>query len=637
MQPAAAHGAAHTGSSGRSSTGQQIKSARVLATGREQPEVTASPTQQSSQRQYEPYVTHWHVSNALSKTLSSKLYGAHHLRQQAAIVARRQQRLDAANITAAQLLTNQKELRARSAELRQQMATVQVDEHAAVVRLRHEADRLDADLDRVQAMKSGLTHLLQSQSAKLEHARGSVANAEASRPQPSLNTDSAQVDTTLPGQHRLRLSAPVQIASSADAWSVQLAVQDLVDATAEKEETQRAFARHSRRETWIQHANSKLAQLQEQLADERRKPRARVNYDVCARLRNDIADLTQKLDQRRCDPGQSRLLEKLDFDEDLEELSLCRPQRRLVALLDGTFGLPVDDEVLASALTPFDAVRVVANPVNESKVVVRQGPSVQHLLFGETYSTRWETVKGMVLGLVERAIETALAHKPSGENSARPAVWEWRDCAGRRAWHQFDSNLSHRLEERYVQLQHELPERQGMPAADPEARVSAEIRWTEPAEDGATAAFIIDLGRMLLYRERDEVMDGTPSNHALSCATLVRELVAPQPIVTFGQSRDRQRVLHPLVRGVARDIRRRDPVGDTSNWEVHRKASGTARLTFGEVDSPHLTALSTGREPRSADAIEQLMVRKMMHEAEKLGRRDRALPVGTRLWVESIG
>lgn len=469
-------------------------------------------------------MTHSHVSNALTKTLLSKLYGAHHLRQQAAIVARRQQRLDAANTTAAQILTNQKELRARSAELRREMATVQVDEHAAVVRLRHEVDRLDADLGRVQAMKSGLTHLLQSQSAKLEHARGSVANAEASRPQPSLSTDSAQVDTTPPG-----LSAPRS-----------------------------------------------------------------------------------------------------------EELSWCRPQRRLVALLDGTFGLPVDDEVLISALTPFDEVRVVANPLNESKVAVRQGPSVQHLLFGETYSARWETVKGMVWGLVERAIETAPANKLSGGNSARPAVWEWRDYAGRRAWHQFDSNLSHRLEERYVQLKHELAERQGMPSADPKARVLAEVRWTEPAEDGATAAFIVDLGRMLLYPDRDIVMDdGMPSNHALSCATLVRELVALQPIVTFGQSRDCPRVLHPLIRGVGREIRRRDPLGD--NWEVHRKPSGTVRLTSGVLDSPHLTALSMGREPRSADAIEQLMMRKMMNEAEKLGRRDRALPVGARLWVESIG
>jgi len=214
-------------------------------------------------------------------------------------------------------------------------------------------------------------------------------------------------------------------------------------------------------------------------------------------------------------------------------------------------------------------------------------------------------------------------------------VWEWRDYAGRRAWHQFDSNLSHRLEERYVQLKHELAERQGMPSADPKARVLAEVRWTEPAEDGATAAFIVDLGRMLLYQDRDIVMDGMPSNHALSCATLVRELVALQPIVTFGQSRDCPRVLHPLIRGVGREIRRRDPLGD--NWEVHRKPSGTVRLTSEVLDSPHLTALSMGREPRSADAIEQLMMRKMMNEAEKLGRRDRALPVGARLWVESIG
>ena len=40
---------------------------------------------------------------------------------------------------------------------------------------------------------------------------------------------------------------------------------------------------------------------------------------------------------------------------------------------------------------------------------------------------------------------------------------------------------------------------------------------------------------------------------------------------------------------------------------------------------------------RARSLLYKAMMRKMMNEAEKLGRRDRALPGGARLWVESIG
>jgi hypothetical protein len=290
----------------------------------------------------------------------------------------------------------------------------------------------------------------------------------------------------------------------------------------------------------------------------------------------------------------------------------------------------VDDPAMVDALTPFDEIGHVPNPF-ESKITVRKGPSVQHLLFGETYSARWETVKSMVWGLVECAIETRAVHKPL--QFARPAIWEWRDNAGRRAWHQFDSSLSQRLEERYIQLGSERGEEQDEVPA--EHLGPAEIRWTEPAEEGA--AFVIDLERMVQYPDRDIPMNDASDDavDALPCALLVRQLVAPQPILLTGKARGRQRVLHPLVRAIAREIRRRDQALPGNRREGHT-ASGTV-TTKSLPCSSDLTTRPKVREARSAEEIENAAVEAMMTNAERLGRRDRALPVGTRLWVENVG
>lgn len=563
-------------------------------------------------------------------SLSSKLYGAHHLRQKAAIVARQQRDVDAANATAAQLRTNQKEIADRSTKLRRELTAVHADQSIMVAGLQHRATMLDDNLQRVQAMKSGLTHLLQSQSAKLEAASGRVIDAEEARPQTfAADNVSSQDDTAVP--------RPVQIAGSADAWSVQLAVREMVDTIAEAEETQAAASMQRQCEDQIQLVKFKIEQLQDKLATERRVPRVHIDYDTCARLRKQIAHLTRQLDQyqRRSSPGYARVLQKLQTNEEPEDTGWSSPQKRLVALMNGSFGIPVEDPRVIDALTPFGEVHLVPNPFNENKVAVRAGPSAQHLLFGETPSDRWKTIENMVRGLVERAIETAPVHKPS--KSSVPAIWEWRDNAGRRAWHHFDTNLCQRLEVRYAELRSKMIDEQEMASAADTTAEAAEIRWTEPAEDG-TATFIIDLERMVQYPERGIVMkDGTNDTvESLSSAMLVKSLVARQPILAPGRTRRFQRELHPLVKAFVREIRRRDPtLGDTS--AVHSSSNGTVSPKAAVLSSLYQTSRSKERETRSMDLISKAAVREAVSEAEKLGRRDRALPVGTRLWVEDIG
>lgn len=577
-------------------------------------------------------MTRLHVSNALTKSLTSKVYGAHHLRQQTAIVARRQERLNGANSTVTETLRNQKNLVDRSAELRQEMAAVQVGAGAAVLSLSKNAERLDTNLERLQVMQSSLAYMLQSQSVKLQDVRDSIADVDASRPQPSTDADSAQGHSTVPG--------PVRLAGSADAWSVQLAVQDMINDIAGEEESQRAATRHGRCEQKIQDLKLEVEQLQGQLADVRQQTYPRLDYDTCAKLRNNIADLMHQLDWhlRRSSPEQVRALEKLGVDEEPEEPDEHSwrnpPPRQVVALPDGSLGLPVDDVAMINALAPFDGIQLVSNPLDESKIAVRSGPSAQHLLFGETYSARWQTVRAMVWGLVERAIETAPAHKPP--KATKHAVWEWRDNAGCRPWHQFDSNLSEILEVRFLQLiskqeAHSVGQRDAGPEVKPEA--AAEVRWTEPQEGGGSATFIVDLERMLQYPARNIVMKY--GAEALPCTTLVREMVAPQPIATSGQDLCYQR-MHPLVRAVAKEVRRRVPSSVTKR-KLHRNPYIVARSTSDVHHSTVLKEQQPKRVIRTADAIRQTAIEAMKAEAERLGRRDRALPVGTRLWVQGIG
>lgn len=604
-------------------------------------------------RRHEPQMTPSHVTNAVSKSLGTKLYGAHHLRRQAAIAAWREEHLKAANDKANELDRKQEELVKRSEELREEVATLQADGNAAAVRLGSRAQRMGTELGGVHAMGSGLEHLLQSQSAKLEGASSATRDVGLSRPQALTphalitlkEADLACDDATLPAQ--------VRMAGSAEEWSVHLAMQNMVDVTAGAEEEPRLAQRHERREDWIEAAKLELAQLKEQLTEERRKGYPNVDYEACAHLRSQIAALKRRVAEQR---KRTKALDRLEADEELTDAaSWRRPQRRLVALLDGTFGLPVEDDAMVSALGPFGQVEMVSNPLNDRKVAVRSGSSAQHLLFGETHSTRWDLMKSLVHGLVEEALETAPVRRPP--SAVAPALWEWRDHAGRQAWHQFDSALSMQLEERYTRLcdaetargvtqqlkAAPLTEPEHAPEPEPESTV---IRWSEPADSGGKATFNIDLARMLLYPERNlfdpsdaglkALEDAAEASALLTSAEIVTGIVVAQPIGTDHSTRV-ARELHPHIRGFAREIRRRDPPangGSAGGTEVKGKDASEEEEEVSPAASPVVSPI---QPRRSADVIEDAAVRAAMQEAEKLGRRDRALPIGTRLWVQDYG
>ena len=361
---------------------------------------------------------------------------------------------------------------------------------------------------------------------------------------------------------------------------------------------------------------------------------------MCARLRNELGALKKKLlEQRKLGNAEDRF----GVDEAPDDAAWARPpQRRLVAMLNGTFALPVDDEATVTALTPFGQVQMVANPFSDDQRAVRTGSDAQHLLFGETHSKRWGLVKAMVYGLVEEALATAPVHRPPSAPAA--AVWEWRDKTGRRSWHRFDEGLARQMEITFAALTNPPePEPEEEPGPDEEEEEveppSPVIRWSEPSEDGGSAAFVVDLERMLQYPERQLLsVDGGDAEPVASVPELVAAMVETQPLVADYS----KRILHPMVRELAREVRRRDD-GAAAAARAARAAarSSTAATAPHHPVSPAVSPTQEPRCPRmarrDAETIEDAGVRAAMAEATKLGKRDKALPNGTRIWVQDLG
>eukprot|EP01043_Picozoa_sp_COSAG02_P112336 COSAG02_NODE_48530_length_333_cov_0.662393_1_plen_90_part_01 len=88
-----------------------------------------------------------------------------------------------------------------------------------------------------------------------------------------------------------------------------------------------------------------------------------------------------------------------------------------------------------------------------------------------------------------------------------------------------------------------------------------------------------------------------------------------QPILPTENIRGRQQVLHPLVRAVAREIRRRDQALHGKRQEGHT-ATRTVTTKTAALCSSNATTRPTAREARSADEIENIAVETMMIEAE---------------------
>ena len=612
----------------------------------------------------EPAVTKQHVVNALGRSLGTKLYGAQHLRRQAAIAKRREERLGAAKASAAQLIDAQQQLVNRSVELRHEVQSLQVSGGAAAARLGIGAQRVSAELGGVHDMEHGLEHLLDEQSDGLARASGALALASAARPQtlPARALLSLeQADWAACDAVEAALSAPERMAGSAEAWSVQLALQNSVDVIAERQEAPLREARKARREDWIAAAKLQLLQLKEQLGDEQHQG-ATQDYEVCARLRNEIGVLKQKLlEQRKLGSAEDRF----GVDEAADDAVWVRPpQRRLVAMLNGTFALPVDEEATVNALNPFGQVQMVPNPFSDDKRAVRTGSDAQHLLFGEKYTKRWDLMKAMVYGLVEEALATAPVHRPP--SVVAPAVWEWRDKTGRRVWHRFEEGLAAQMEETYAALtKPPEPESEEEPAPDDEEEEveppSPVIRWSEAVEDGGSAAFVVDLERMLQYPER-QLLDVEDSEPVASVPELVAAVIPTQPL----DADYSKRILHPLVRELAREVRRRDDgaaaaaraaravarssaaaasaAATAAKAAAAKAAAANAAAKAAAAQRPVSPAVSPTQEPRyprmarrDAESIEDAGVRAAIAEATKLGKRDKALPNGTRIWVQDLG
>ena len=680
----------------------------------------------------EPRVTKHHVVNALSTALSAKVYGAHHLRQQAAIADRRADALQAANANAAQLIDQQRQLVRRSVELRQEVLALAGTAGAEAARLGGETARLSVSLAHAQAMEAGLEHCLTEQSDGLAQRAATLAATTEARPQ------------TLPARALLTLEEadlacddgaqpPVERVSpgSAEDWSVTLTVQGLVDAVAAAEEEAGHAAALARRQAWLSAGAAQLAQLRERLRETRAKrhpkPLLAEDYQLCAQIRREMSALRAALAAEREDIKRAAaaaaklqaLKEELEATEEeeerarlrieirslrhthlaadagLEEGGWSRPRRRLMALLNGTFGLPVTDPDKAKALKPFGQVQEVSTPFSGDKTVsVRSGASAQHLLFGEKYSARWDLIKGMVYGLVEEAVETAPVHRPPPVLEA--AVWEWRDVSGRRAWHAFDRQLGDELEARrgalLKQAERLRREREGLEPEEEEGQEGEEeteppspmVRWSEEA--GGLAEFVVDLERMLHYSAREAEPlgsdsgsssgsdgsgdsstsdDGEDQSVVWESPTPVTELVAKlvplEPLGSAGDSREHE--LSPLVRELVREVRRRDPSALSGRRAVPSPAVSPTQEPPREAGVKAASGESSGRERqrtvrRSSEAIVDDAVRcgahvlvswlsllfltldrnrALMEEATRLGRRDRAMPIGTRIWVQDLG